>query len=297
MKNAQSLFGVLSIFVVLASCGIAGDAEARIGGGRSSGFRGSRNFAPRSAPVRPYNTNAAPQGFNSPMGASGGLMRGMMAGVAGGFLGSMLARNFGNAAGTGAGTGGGFGMLEMVLLAGIGFYVFRKFIQPRATAMHQSMPASVPAGKDASEALRRYDASFDTTRFKEERMDDFLKIQSSWNTRDLHPVEDLIAPEIRETLETDIGELKRARQINKLENIAVRASDLVEGWQEGGKEYATLNFRAQLVDYTVDEDSQAVVLGSRTQPVKFEEEWTFVRDTHSPVSSMNPWKLSAISNA
>lgn len=310
MKNTRSLLGIFSILVVLGACGLSGVAEARIGGGRSSGYRGSRNFAPRTAPAQPYN--AAPQNsqqsfsgnLNSPMGNSGGLMRGIMGGVAGGFLGSMLARNFGNA-GTGvAGSGGGFGMLEMLLLAGVGYFLFRKFLQPRLAPANQASMSSfrpvahsVPEAQDVSETLRRYDPSFDLVRFKEERMDDFLKIQSSWNTRNLAPVENLIASEIRETLEADIGALKRDRRINKLENIAVRSSDLVEGWQEGGKEYATLNFRAQLVDYTVDEDTQSVVHGDRNQPVKFDEEWTFVRNTHSPVSSTNPWKLSAISNS
>jgi predicted lipid-binding transport protein (Tim44 family) len=45
---------------------------------------------------------------------------------------------------------------------------------------------------------------------------------------------------------------------------------------------------ANLLDYTTDE-SGVVVSGNKTDPVKFEEYWTFTR----PVGP-NPWKLSAI---
>jgi predicted lipid-binding transport protein (Tim44 family) len=51
-------------------------------------------------------------------------------------------------------------------------------------------------------------------------------------------------------------------------------------------------FLASLVDYTTDESGSRVLDGSRDQPVKFEEYWTFVR----PVGN-NHWKLSAIQQA
>jgi predicted lipid-binding transport protein (Tim44 family) len=46
---------------------------------------------------------------------------------------------------------------------------------------------------------------------------------------------------------------------------------------------------ANLLDYTTDDTTGAVVAGSKTEPVKFEEYWTFTR----PVGN-NPWKLAAI---
>ena len=49
---------------------------------------------------------------------------------------------------------------------------------------------------------------------------------------------------------------------------------------------------ANLLDYTTDERTGEVVSGSLTEPVKFQEYWTFTR----PVWD-NPWKLSAIHQA
>jgi predicted lipid-binding transport protein (Tim44 family) len=55
---------------------------------------------------------------------------------------------------------------------------------------------------------------------------------------------------------------------------------------------ARQRFLASLLDYTVEEASGQVVEGSRSEPVKFEEYWTFAR----PVGP-NPWRLSAIQQA
>jgi predicted lipid-binding transport protein (Tim44 family) len=68
--------------------------------------------------------------------------------------------------------------------------------------------------------------------------------------------------------------------------------DVTEAWQEGGRDYVTVHFLASMLDYTVDESTNQVVVGSRSEPVKFEEYWTFVR----PVGP-NSWRLSAIQQA
>ena len=90
-------------------------------------------------------------------------------------------------------------------------------------------------------------------------------------------------------LEKDLQELKAKGQINRLENIAVRQVEISEVWQEQGQDYITVGFLANLLDYTVDANTNLVLAGSDTEPVKFEEDWTFTRPTGS-----GAWKLSAI---
>ena len=87
----------------------------------------------------------------------------------------------------------------------------------------------------------------------------------------------------------DLDRMLRDKQINRLENIAVRNVEIVEVWQESGQDYVTASIYANLLDYTTDDTTGAVVSGSKTEPVKFEECWTFTR----PVGN-NPWQLSAI---
>lgn len=300
------------------------------------GFRGSRGFGTRSAPTSPYyrggNPSQQSNGFaqqpsqpagaydnSTPMGGglrSGGFMRGLMGGLAGGMIGSMLFGGLGHAGGLGGFGGGGIGLLEILLLVGLGYMLFRFLFsrggQLAATGAHREMThyerlrsvetgpfvpptqGRQPGGEPACvDTLARYDASFDLAAFKDGRMDDFMKLQAAWNHRDLSSLSALIAPELRSKLDEDIAQLKASGRINRIENIAVRGSDLIEAWQERGLEYATIRFRANLTDYTIDETSGQVVAGDRLQPVKFEEDWTFVREIDAPASSKS-WKISAI---
>jgi predicted lipid-binding transport protein (Tim44 family) len=137
--------------------------------------------------------------------------------------------------------------------------------------------------------IRQMDPGFNEPAFQDGCMDTFFKIQGAWATREMSSVRPLLTDEMYHTIQNDAERLKTEKRINKLDNIAVRSVDIVEAWQESGKDYITVRFYANLVDYTVDETSGQVVSGSRTDPVKFEEYWTFVR----PVGS-NPWQLSAI---
>ncbi len=110
--------------------------------------------------------------------------------------------------------------------------------------------------------------------------------------RDLSPVSGLLTDEMKRVLQEDLDRLLRDKQVNRLENIAVRKVDLTEIWQESGQDYITASIYANLLDYTTDDTSGAVVSGSKTDPVKFEEFWTFTR----PVGN-NPWQLSAINQS
>ena len=137
--------------------------------------------------------------------------------------------------------------------------------------------------------IRQMDAQFDPAAFSESATDIFFKIQAAWTNRDMGRVTDLLTPEMRGVLQAQCDKLRADRRINRLENIAVRQAAVTEGWQEKGQDFVTVYFLASLVDYTTDESGAQVLDGSRTEPVKFEEYWTFTR----PVGP-NPWKLSAI---
>jgi len=201
--------------------------------------------------------------------------------------------------------GGGIGIFEILLLAGIGYMIYR-FIKNRRAAdsstpyvqggsvssIGNEYSGNQPATQDVDAGLghiRQMDASFDEQRFNDQVMDIFFKIQGSWMNRDLSPVTGLLTDEMRRIFQEDLDRLIRDKQVNRLENIAVRNVEIVEAWQESGQDFITALIYANLLDYTTDDTSGAVVSGSKTEPVKFEEYWTFTR----PVGN-NPWRLSAI---
>ena len=136
--------------------------------------------------------------------------------------------------------------------------------------------------------IRRMDAAFDPARMGAAASDVFFKVQAAWMARDMGSARGSLTPEMYDRMQAQCAELRAQRRINRLENIAVRSTDVTEAWQEQGQDFVTVAFVASVLDYTTDESGQ-VVDGSRTEPVRFEEYWTFVR----PVGP-HAWRLSAI---
>ena len=278
------------------------DADARAGGGRSFGGSGSRSSA---APSRSYSSPSPASPSQQPgqapvQPAGGGFLRSMGGGILGGLLGGMLFSSLGFG-GTGGGFGGGgIGMIEILLFAGIGYFIFTMIkkrreaslayesASPQGTSQNQGgYPGLVDNGMDQ---FRRTDPSFDETRFKETAMDVFFKIQGCWTNRNLSAGSGLLTDEMNRIFQEDIDKLLKDKKSNKLDNIAVRKVEIVEAWQESGLNYVKALFTANLLDYTTDDATGDVVAGSKTDPVKFEECWSFV----GPIGSNN-WKLTAIS--
>jgi len=126
-------FAVMAAVMFLSITVMEATAQARAGGSRSSGSRGSRSYsrqAPTAQPT-PYRQQMAPGAQQ----AGGGFMRSMAGGVMGGMLGSMLFGGSAGAGGTaaqtggqaGGQTGGGIGFVEIALLAG-GVYLIYRFM-------------------------------------------------------------------------------------------------------------------------------------------------------------------------
>lgn len=293
------------------------NAEARAGGGsRSMGSRGSRSYSRPAAPSSPQQNQyrqqqaaPAPSPFQQPGG--GGFLRSMAGGIAGGLLGGMLFRSLGMAGGGMGGMGGGgIGLFEIVLLAGIGYFIYRFIKKKREesalapvghgvyqrenviplSSQQQSYEQATDDVETGLSHIRQLDPAFDENRFNDSVMDMFFKIQGAWMNRDLAPVAGLLTDEMTRIFQSDLDQLLRDKRINRLENIAVRKVEIDEVWQESGHDFITASIYANLLDYTTDDTTGAVVSGSKTDPVKFEEYWTFTRQVGN-----YPWKLSAIS--
>jgi predicted lipid-binding transport protein (Tim44 family) len=314
----KRLYSVLFLFITALLVSMTFqtmNADARAGGGRSFGSRGSRSYSQPASPSsqpKPYQ-QATPQQpippYQAPQPAGGGFLRNMAGGMVGGMLGGMLFRSLGFGGGGFGGGGGGIGLFEILLIVGVVYLIYRMVKKRRDDASatpnvynmenyreppsyQTATPTSAPAPDDVAAGLahvRQMDPAFDEQRFTDMVMDIFFKIQGAWMNRDLGPVVGLLTQEMRRVFQEDVDRLLRERKVNRLENIAVRNVEIVEVWQEAGQDYITALIYANLLDYTTDDSSGQVVEGSKTDPVKFEEYWTFTRQVGN-----NQWQLSAI---
>ena len=253
------------------------------------------------------------------MPQSGGFMRGLGTAVLGGFLGSMLFSGLAGASGfggMGGGMGGsGFGMLEILLFGGLAYFLYRKYKSSKTPALatdngamqyqDTSYQAPTPGYSDVPRvqeplpyngtdyrSLIMMDPSFDANKFLKTAQDNFFKIQGAWNKQDVTALRTFCGGELMKSWEDELAQHKQRGQRNRMDNIALRESEVTEVWTESGEDFITVRLHANLLDFTVDEKSGKVVSGSDSEPVEFEEFWTFSR----PVGP-NGWKLTAVQQA
>ncbi len=235
-------------------------------------------------------------------------MRGLGTAILGGFLGSMLFSGIANA-GFGGFGGSGFGLIEVLLIAGLAYFVYRKFRGPAFASGLGSMPyqntraatdygpSSAPEPISASNtidyrSLTMMDRTFDPDRFLKTAQDLFFKVQGAWNKQDTTTLSSLCGSELLQSWSEELSQQRARGQQNRMENIALRETEIAEAWTENGADFITVRLHANLLDYTVDARTGNVVSGSNAEPIEFEEYWTFSR----PVGP-NSWKLTAVQQA
>jgi predicted lipid-binding transport protein (Tim44 family) len=233
--------------------------------------------------------------FGGMMGAIGGFMLG-------GLLGGLL---FG-----GLGAGAGIGLLDIVLIGG-GLFLLFKLMQSRRQQQEpayagapgwsgsqrpEPMQSAAVAEPSAAELdldrglahIRQMDATFDAAALASDAAETFRAVQAAVAARDVRPLTGRIAPDLLAGLERQCEELRQGGQINRLERIQIERTEVTEAWQERGHDFVTVVIVGTLLDYVVDATGR-VVAGSSTVPERFEEYWTFTRSVGA-----QPWQLTAI---
>ena len=274
------------------------DARSRSGG------RSFSSPATRQAPQQQAPSQMNQRQQQTPQ--TGGFGRGLMGGLVGGALGAML---FGSLFGA---SGSGMGILPLLLLGVVGFFLYKRFanrptapsgpgyqpppmdsrFQSGGSTFGTSQAPVVPPIRDTDPLqaglaeIRTTDPGFDEKYFLEVASDVFFKIQAGWMRRDLTSYRHLLGDRLAAEYAQEFARMKEQGHISKLESIAVRKVEIVAAGSENGEDFVTVQFTANLLDYTVDEKSGALIDGSMTEPVKFVEKWSWAR----PVRT-EEWKL------
>jgi predicted lipid-binding transport protein (Tim44 family) len=305
---AQTLAVVLSLALPLMLA--VSSADARVGGGLSSGSRGTRTF---SAPPSTSTAPSAAQPFNrtftepgsSGLGSStagGGFFNrpggGMLRGLAAGFLGAgLLGMLFGG--GLFGGLGGLSSLFGLVLQIGLIVIVVRlamSWWQRRTTPAYATGATPGPAGASTYRTgsgfgLGSASAPLEIVPADYEAFERLLSdIQAAWSNEDVAKLHTLATPEMVSYFTDDLQRNKARNVVNKVSGTKLLQGDLAEAWREGDSDYASVAMRFSMIDKTVDRVSGRLVEGSE-QPSEATEVWTFLRPRGAN------WELSAIQQA
>lgn len=193
----------------------------------------------------------------------------------------------------------GLGILVVVLL------VARRRLGARSPAPYRAATAATRSGAEAAapepsaasdldrgvQDIRGTDANFDPSRFAGYTGMTFRDVHTAWMTRDMASLRPRLTAELYGALEAQCERLRGAGRSNCVGAVDVHA-EITEAWQESGRDFVTAFIAGSMIDYTVDDASDAVVDGSRTLPRAVHEFWTFTRP-----AGLNFWMLSAIQTA
>jgi predicted lipid-binding transport protein (Tim44 family) len=303
--------GWFSIVAMACLALLADLADARSGGGRSIGSRGTNtysappttNTAPKTAaPVERSMTQKSATAQNTqPAAGAASRFGGWKGLLLGGLIGAGLASLFGFGA---LASVLGF-LLQIVLIGGIiylGYLAFQYFrnrgAQPAlatATAGAGQTPRNAnyrdavgALGGGAGSALTIGPDDYDAF----ERL--LGEVQTAYGRNDLDALGDRVTPEMLSYFAEELDANTKKGVRNEVSQAKLLQGDLAEAWREPDGEYATVAMRYSLIDATVEAASGRIVSGSTTTPEEVTEVWTFRRPGNG---AARQWELSAIQQA
>src|SRR3954469_9814697 len=259
MKFTQRTRGIVKAIAVVLSLALPlmlaiSSADARIGGGGSSGSRGTRTFAappststaPSAAqPMQRTMTQPGSPGVGAPAAARGGFFNrpgmGMLGGLAAGFLGAgLLGMLFGG--GMFSGLGGLSSIFGLILQIGLIIIVVRlamSWWQRRHTpaTAFAGGPDAGPATQQSSFrsgmgfGLGSGSAPLEILPADYEAFERLLgEIQAAWSNEDVAKLHTLGAPEMLSYFSKALEQNKANNDVNKVSNVKLLQGALAEAW-------------------------------------------------------------------
>ena len=260
------------------------DAQAkRFGMGSSFGKSFSK---PASSPRHGFSQKAAsnkPAGKASP--ARGGMM-GMLGGLAlGGLLGAMF---FGGAF-------GGINLFDILIIGAIAFMII-SFMRRKATAHNHAYAGAQPQQAQVDAFMQQENTAsvghtvrpnIDQAHFIAAAKDIFVRMQASWDNKNMDDIRKFCSPEIANRIAADLhalGDKKTLTEVGTLD------ATLVDSWVENNDAWVAVQFNALLNEETQDATGQ--VLEKDAQNIN--EMWLF----RQPQNTDDPtWYLAGIQQA
>lgn len=288
------------------------DADARRGG--SIGSRGSKTFstppttntAPKAAqPVQksttqPGSPTAANQATRPGAGAAQQASR--FGGLKGLLLGGLFAAALVGIFGAGAMASVLGFMLQMLLVGGIIYLLFRLFRGGFGSKPAMATANATPAytGRNPADILNRSGSAggagaADQLEIGPSDYDAFERllgeVQTAYGRNDVDALSSRLTPEMLSYFAGELDDNAKQGRLNIVSDVKLEQGDLSEAWREQHLEYATVALRYSLKDALIETASGRVIEGSRDERTELTEVWTFSRPVRGTASQ---WEVSAI---
>ena len=180
-----------------------------------------------------------------------------------------------------SGGNGGF-LIWAVLIILIIVYLSRA--KAHGAAVQHAGPAAGAARTPDSQLTPmseyvKLDPNFSASDMREKLSNVYVQMQNGCTARNIESLRPYFTDALYQQFDRQIKSLIASKQINHVERIAVLDVNLRGFFQEGGDDHLVAELKTRITDYTVSEDTGALISGSRTAEKYMTYEWDLSRPT------------------
>lgn len=221
---------------------------------------GPRMFRKIGADLGSFSGNSD---YGSDYGSDSGWDSGSDYGSGGGFYFFPM-----GSSGSGGSDSGGFGsLLFWVVLILIVIMILSRMNQHPSTP-HAGAAAGAARTPDSQlTPMSEYaalDPNFSVSDMQEKLSNIYVQMQNGCTARNIEPLRPYFTDALYQQFDRQIKSLLANRRINYVDRIAVLDVNLRGFFQEGGDDHLVAELKTRITDYTVAEDTGAVLSGSKT---------------------------------
>lgn len=121
------------------------------------------------------------------------------------------------------------------------------------------------------------DESFSDTELCAKISNMYVQFQNGWQSKNLEELRPYMTDEFFARMDRQLDSYRRKKQTNIIERIAVLGVELTGWTQRGDEDIIIADVKTRIVDYVIDDNTNAVVRGSDTAEKFMEYEWTLSR--------------------
>lgn len=178
--------------------------------------------------------------------------------------------------------GGGSGSLAWaIILVVVLILVFRAKSAGRGRAGSSRRPVNPGAARTrlpmTVAELKQRDPNFSEEAMKEKIGNLYIRMQTCWQNKNWEEMRASMTDALFNQMNNQLAALVRNKQTNYIERIAVLGVDLTGFGQDEKNDILTAMIRVRIVDYTISDETGALVSGSKTAEKFLTYEWTLVR--------------------
>ena len=125
--------------------------------------------------------------------------------------------------------------------------------------------------------LKMKDPNFSEQEILEKVANQYVQMQNCWQDKNWEPMRAIMTDALWSQLNRQLEAIKRNGQTNYVERIAVLGTRFVGYHADEVNDNLVIELRTRITDYTVNDETGAVVSGSKTAEKFMTYEWTLIR--------------------